>query len=71
MATNPHAAVARPAEPERDPATEREELRTMANEGFNAWLSSLPADDWTDILDESAGVSVRWVDGVGFVETEG
>ena len=65
MATSPHAVAPRFAEPER------EELRTIANEGVNAWLSSLPADDWTEILDETAGVSVRWVDVVGFVETEG
>jgi hypothetical protein len=60
-------AAARPAEPEG----EREALRAIAGEGFNAWLASLPADDWKDIVDERAGVSVRWVDGVGFVETEG
>ena len=44
--------------------------RATANEDVNAWLASLPADDWTDALDDRALRPVRWVDGVGFVEAE-
>jgi hypothetical protein len=34
---------------------------------FNAWLQSLPEDDWNGAVDESAFDDVQWVDGVGFV----
>ena len=42
--------------------------RTLANEGLADWFASLPADDWTDALDEAAFVSVKWVEGSGFVQ---
>ncbi len=35
---------------------------------FNAWLQSLPADDWTGAPNESEFTDVEWVDGVGFVQ---
>lgn len=35
---------------------------------YNAWLASLPSDDWSGAFPESK--SVRWVDGVGFVEVD-
>jgi len=35
---------------------------------FNAWLQSLPEDDWTGALNESEFLDVEWVDGVGFVQ---
>jgi hypothetical protein len=36
---------------------------------FASWLASLPADDWSGALDLNAFRRVRWIDGVGFVET--
>jgi hypothetical protein len=44
------------------------DVRALANQGMAEWLTALPNDDWSDALDESAFRSVRWVDGVGFVE---
>ena len=36
--------------------------------GYNAWLASLPAEDWSDGVDPSEFREVEWVPGVGFIE---
>lgn len=49
-----------------DPHAEGPELAEI---GFDEWASSLPAEDAADLIDGSAGRSVRWVNGRGWTES--
>jgi len=49
----------------RSPHSESEQL---AEEGFDEWASSLPAEDATELVDANGGKPVRWVPGEGWVE---
>ena len=40
----------------------------LAAAGFDEWVSTLPAEDASDLLDTSAGRPVRWVHGSGWTE---
>ena len=40
----------------------------FADQEFEAWSHSLPAEDAESLLDNKAGTSVRWVPGEGWVE---
>src|SRR5580692_3647412 len=40
----------------------------LANEGFDTWARSLPAEDTQVLVDNSAGRRVRWVSGEGWLE---
>ena len=40
----------------------------LAEAGFDEWVSTLPAEDASDLLDTSAGRPVRWVHGSGWTE---
>ena len=50
----------------RNPHAEGPELAEI---GFDEWASSLPAEDAADLIDGSAGRSVRWVNGRGWTES--
>jgi hypothetical protein len=49
----------------RSPHPESEQL---AEQGFDDWAGSLPVEDVADLVDLTAGTSVRWVPGEGWVE---
>lgn len=51
----------------RSLATPHPDAAELAEMGLSDWGASLPADDG-GLLDESAGKSVRWVEGQGWVE---
>ena len=44
------------------------ESARVAEEGFDEWARSLPAEDASDLVDVQAGTPVRWVPGKGWVE---
>lgn len=41
----------------------------LADVGFDEWASSLPAENAGDLVDGSAGRSVRWVRGRGWTDS--
>ena len=49
----------------RSPHPESEQL---AEQGFEDWAGSLPAEDAADLVDLKAGTPVRWVPGEGWME---
>lgn len=51
----------------RSLASPHPEAAELAETGIADWGASLPADD-ERLVDESAGKSVRWVEGQGWVE---
>jgi hypothetical protein len=53
----------------RSLASPHPESREVAELGFDAWGASLAADGVT-LVDPTAGRSVRWVEGRGFVEEQ-
>ena len=42
----------------------------LAQEGFDEWAASLPAEDAAGLVDVNAGKPVRWVPGEGWVEAK-
>jgi Arc/MetJ-type ribon-helix-helix transcriptional regulator len=42
----------------------------LAEQGFDDWARSLPDEDVEALVDLSAGKTVRWVPGQGWVESE-
>jgi hypothetical protein len=56
--------LARPDVPLPDPL---HDARALAIEGFDAWLKSLPSEEWSPV-DPAQVVDVHWVDSVGWVE---
>ena len=53
------SAAARPLAPPAVESDSLDEARASAAEGHNAWLASLPVEDWRDIVDEAAVQPVR------------
>src|ERR1700677_1338269 len=43
-----------------------QESADLANEGLEAWATSLPPEDTEQLLDASAGKPVQWIAGVGW-----
>jgi hypothetical protein len=44
------------------------ESAEMAEQGIEEWTRRLPAEDTDTLVDNSAGRSIRWVPGEGWVE---
>lgn len=44
------------------------ETLKFAEAGLTEWAQSLPVEDIADLVDPSAGIPVRWIPGVGWVE---
>jgi hypothetical protein len=40
----------------------------LAEEGFGAWVDTLPKEDATDLVNMKAGTPVRWVPGRGWAK---
>lgn len=46
------------------------ESTEFADEGFEAWIRSLPEEDTEALVDSSGGKPVRWVSGEGWVDAQ-
>jgi len=44
------------------------ESTRVAEEGFDEWARSLPAEEASELVDVQGGTPVRWVPGKGWVE---
>src|SRR5262249_55673165 len=50
------------------PYADHEDATRVAADGYNAWLASLPDDDWSDAADPEQERSLRWTT-AGWVES--